>query len=106
MGNIEITRVTAFRRDFSGKIIVRAIVEESKTHPDFIGKKMMFFYDSQNFCHYLVSRTGDRGFAMGRALNLGSEILYVVPYILSFDELEILKENESIPLSELDPYWQ
>ena len=68
---------------------------------------MMLFYNSKNFCHHIISRVGDRGLARGRALKLGSEVLYVVPYILSFDELEILTEDESIPLQEFYPdgYW-
>lgn len=87
--------------------MARAIVEESKTHPHFVGKKMMFFYDTYSICHYSISNVGERGFAMGRALNLGSQILYVVPNVLVYSSgtLEILTEKESIPISELDPYW-
>ena len=108
-GDIELTRVTSFeaKQDFSNTIIARAIVHESETHPQFVGKKMMLFYHTENFCHHTVSLAGDRGLAMGRALKLGSEVLYVVPYVLSFDELEILTEDESIPLREFYPdgYW-
>ena len=107
-GDIELTRVTSFKYSdgFNDTVIARAIVHKSETHPQFVGKKMMFFY-YENLCHYTISRPGDRGLAMGRALKLGSEVLYVVPYVLSYDELEILTEDESIPLQEFYPdgYW-
>ena len=66
----------------------------------------MFFYDAKHLCHYPVYRVGDRGLAMGRALKLGSEVLYYV-LVLSFDELEILTKSEFITLSEfyLDRHW-
>ena len=107
IGKVELTRVTVFNKGLDRKIIARAIVQESETHPNFVGRKMMFFYDAKHFCHYPISRAGDRGVAMGRALKLGSEVLYVVPYVLSFDELEILTESKSIPLSEFYPnqHW-
>ena len=109
-GDIELTRVTSFeaKQDFSNTIIARAIVHESETHPQFVGKKMMLFYHTENFCHHTVSLAGDRGLAMGRALKLGSEVLYVVPYVLSFDGgFHLLTEDESIPLREFYPdgYW-
>lgn len=105
-GKVNLTRANTLDRGLDKTIVIRAIVEESKTHPDFIGKKMMFFYHG-NICDYNTSDAGDRGFAMGKALKLGSDVLYVVPYRLSYYGLEIFTESESIPLSELYPdgYW-
>jgi hypothetical protein len=101
MGKVELTRVT----NINGKTIVRAIVQESETHPHFIGKKMAFFYNSFfNLCGSpsIPIRIGSQGFAIGSALKLGSEILYVEPYTIQefLWATDVLIESESIPLSE------
>ncbi|MEM7761683.1 MAG: hypothetical protein AAF298_26720 [Cyanobacteria bacterium P01_A01_bin.40] len=101
MGKVELVRVT----NIEGKTLVRAIVQESETHPHFVGKKMMFISTLLfNFCGSpdIPIRVGSRGFAIGRALKLGSEILYVKPYKISFQGVfsaDILTESGSIPLS-------
>lgn len=48
-----------------------------------LAKKMMLFYHaaSVRLCDGSTPRVGDRGFAFGRALKLGSDILYVEPDI-------------------------
>ena len=103
MGKVELVRVT----NIDGKTIVRAIVQESETHPHFVGKKMMFISTPMfNVCGGspdIPVRVSSRGFAIGRALKLGSEILYVKPYKIAEQgvfNVNILTESDSIPLSE------
>ncbi len=102
MGKVKLVRVT----NIDGKTIVRAIVQESETHPGFVGKKMMFISNPMwNFCGGypdIPVSVGSQGFAIGRALKLGSKILYVKPYKISEQgvfNINILTENASIPLS-------
>lgn len=77
VGKVNINRVT----DVNTTTIVRATVRESSTHPHFVGKKVMFFYENTFSCT-TSTLANDAGFAMGKALKLGQDVLVVDPYLI------------------------
>ena len=101
MGKVKITRVN----HTSEKTMVRAIVHESTTHPHFVGREMMLFYSPIfNLCGspFIPIDVGSEGFSIGRALNLGSDILYVKPYKIyeSFVPYQVITDNGTVDIEE------
>lgn len=90
VGQVKIIRVT----NVNNTTIVRAIVRESSTHPNFEGKKMMFFYGNTLSCQTRAF-ANDIGFAMGRTLKLGTNVLIVDPYLIrGVGEEELLTREQ------------
>ena len=101
MGKVTITRSTILEY----MTLIRGILEESKTHPHLVGKKVTFihegtFYDS--LCP-MDTRVDYEGYVIGREMKLNTDALIVDPYVTdlawgSIDEANIKTGKDEFPL--------
>lgn len=101
MGKVKITRSTALKY----MTLVRGILEESKTHPHLIDRKVTFIHEG-TLTDYLCPmdiRAGYEGYVIGREMNLNTDALIIDPYVVdpcigSIDKAMIYTDEEKFPL--------